>query len=349
MSRFRSILLLVVVSLAYSLLHSKLSFSCVSWQKRSSSLLMSAQLEKSNFINLNQAKKIKQEFGSPVYVYDENALISQGRKALAFPNAYGLKVRYAMKASPNAAILKIFKSLGICFDASSGYEVQRAMKAGISAADLSLSSQELPHNFEELIKLGMEFNACSLNQLETFGKLFPGGSCGLRFNPGKGSGGTGKTNVGGPTASFGIWHELKSQVKDIVAKYNLKVIRIHTHIGSGSDPVVWQNVAGLSLKLVEDFADVTTLNLGGGFKVARMSTEISTDLQKVGLPVKKAFEEFAEKHNRKLKLEIEPGTFLVANSGAVLCTVQDIVNTGTDGFSFLKLDCGMTEVLRPSL
>ena len=41
--------------------------------------------------------------------------------------------------------------------------------------------------------MGIEFNACSLTQLETFGKLFPGGKCGVRFNPGKGSGGTGKT------------------------------------------------------------------------------------------------------------------------------------------------------------
>ena len=69
----------------------------------------------------------------------------------------------------------------------------------------------------------MEFNACSLNQLETFGKLFPGGKCGVRFNPGKGSGGTGKTNVGGPSSSFGIWFEQQDKVKEIVAKYNLKV------------------------------------------------------------------------------------------------------------------------------
>ena len=51
----------------------------------------------------------------------------------------------------------------------------------------------------------------------------------------------------------------------------------------------------------------------------------------------------------QLKLEIEPGTFLVANSGALLCSVQDIVTTGASGHTFLKLDAGMTEVLRPSL
>merc|ERR1740130_1199762 len=50
-----------------------------------------------------------------------------------------------------------------------------------------------------------------------------------------------------------------------------------------------------------------------------------------------------------MKLEVEPGTFLVANSGALVSTVQDLVTTGEGGFSFLKLDSGMTELLRPSL
>ena len=51
--------------------------------------------------------------------------------------------------------------------------------------------------------VGMHLNACSLHQLQTFGSHFPGAEVGIRFNPGLGSGSTGKTNVGGPDASFG--------------------------------------------------------------------------------------------------------------------------------------------------
>lgn len=312
----------------------------------------SAEVETSNFLNFDLASKIRKEFGTPVFVYDEETLRGQAEKALSFPNAgYGFTVRYAMKASPNASILKLFSSMGIQFDVSSGYEAERAMLAGIPASHLSLSSQELPHNFKELIEKGIEFNACSTNQLDKYGELFPGGSCGIRFNPGTGSGGTGKTNVGGPSSSFGIWHELKSQVKDICSKHDITVKRIHTHIGSGSDPAIWQAVSAMSLSLVEEFPKADTLNLGGGFKVGRMSYEkaASTDLEKIGEPVKKAFEDFANKTGRKLKLEIEPGTFLSANSGALLSTIQDVTTTGADGHTFLKLDSGMTDVLRPSL
>ena len=315
---------------------------------KSASVDYTNNVEKSRFLNYKIASEIKSSHGTPVFVYDEKTLRSQASESLAFPNAYGLTVRFAMKASPNAAILQLFNSMGLNFDASSGYEVQRAVKAGIKASSISLSSQELPHNFKDIINMGIEFNACSLKQLETFGQLFPGSSCGVRFNPGKGSGGTGKTNVGGPSSSFGIWHEQLDKVKAIVAKYKLGVKRIHTHIGSGSDPVVWQNVASVSLNLCEEFKDTcTTLNLGGGFKVGRMSYEQSTDLQKVGVPVREAFEAYSAKNGVKLKLEIEPGTFLVANSGSLLCSVQDIVSTSEH--TFLKLDSGMTEVLRPSL
>jgi len=95
---------------------------------------------------------------------------------------------------------------------------------------------------------------------------------------------------------------------------------------------------------------VSVLNLGGGYKVGRMAGEPSTDLAVVGVPVKAAFEEFAERTSRKLALEVEPGTFLVANAGSLVSRVQDLVTTGgTEGHTFLKLDSGMTEVLRPSL
>jgi diaminopimelate decarboxylase len=109
--------------------------------------------------------------------------------------------------------------------------------------------------------------------------------------------------------------------------------------------------SGMSLDLCREFPTVETLNLGGGYKVGRMSYEQSTDLQVVGSPVKGLFETFAEETGRELKLEIEPGTFLLANSCAVVSTVQDKVVTSDDaeGHTFLKLDAGMTEVLRPSL
>ena len=311
-----------------------------------------AALEKLRFLKESQVVDIASEFGTPAYVYSEAGLKRQAEAALSFPNAYGLTVRFAMKSLPNAAVLQTFDRLGLHIDASSGYECWRAMAAGVAAEKISLSSQETPADLDELLAKGIKYNACSLHQLEAFGKLRKGDrsvQLGVRFNPGLGSGGTGKTNVGGPSSSFGIWHELMPEVKAILEKYDLEPARVHTHIGSGSDPAVWQRVSGLSLGLCEQLPSVKVLNLGGGYKVGRMEYEKSTELGVVGEPVNSAFQDFAARTGRELALEIEPGTFLVANQGALVTKVQDIATTGADGHTFLKLDSGMTELLRPSL
>jgi diaminopimelate decarboxylase len=296
-----------------------------------------------------EARELRERFGTPLYLYDEALLTQAAKEALAFPQAYGLTVRYAMKASPNRSILRLFASLGLHFDASSGYEVKRLQAAGIPLEKVSLSTQELPADFAELIRAGVHLNACSLSQLEAYGKAFPGSEVGVRFNPGLGSGGTNRTNVGGPGSSFGIWHEQLPEVKAVLERYKLTAIRFHSHIGSGSDPAVWQKVAGMNLELVRQLPTVKTLNLGGGFKVARVPGEKTTDLQLIGAPVKAQFEAFAAETGRQLHLELEPGTYLVARAGAVLSTIQDVVSTGVEGNTFYKLDTGMTDLLRPSL
>jgi diaminopimelate decarboxylase len=301
------------------------------------------------FLTPTLARRIRAEFGTPVYVYDEATLRRHAADVLAFPHAFGLTARYAMKANPSAAILRLFHALGLHIDASSGHECRRALRAGLPAAHLSLSSQELPEDFADLVRLGVQVNVTSLRQLARYGEAFPGGRVGLRINPGVGSGGTNRTNVGGPGSSFGLWHEAIPEAQALAARHGVVIERVHTHIGSGSDPEVWKRVSELSIGLLRHFPAAHTLNLGGGFKVGRMTGEKSTDLADVGAPVVAAFQRFAAETGRRIRLEIEPGTYLVALAGAVLSTVQDIVSTGTAGHTFLRLDTGMTEVLRPSL
>ena len=297
----------------------------------------------------NQVEAVRDRFGTPVYVYDGLALRRNAEECLRFPNAFGLTVRYAMKASPNANLLRLFDRLGLHFDASSGYECERALLSGIAPEKISLSSQELPEDFAELLERGVSLNACSLRQVEEFGQKMHGGRLGVRMNPGLGSGGTNRTNTGGPAASFGIWHEWIDKLHELVEAFDLKVFRLHTHVGSGGDPEVWKRVARMSLDLVRELPEVTVLNLGGGFRVSRMSSEESADLANIGQPVREAFVELADECGRRIHLEIEPGTYLVANGGSLVATVSDIVSTGEAGFEFLKLDTGMTEILRPSL
>ncbi|MCX8000215.1 MAG: diaminopimelate decarboxylase, partial [Leptospiraceae bacterium] len=309
------------------------------------------KIETLRFLDLVQVRKVAERFGTPIFVYSETEILKRIADAKNFPNAFGLTVRYAMKANPNANILKIMLANGIFLDASSVYEVERALKIGYPAEKVLLTSQEppSPEKLKEIVNKGVEFNACSLHQLELYGKIFPNTEISLRFNPGLGSGHTKKTDVGGTQSSFGIWHEFIDEVKNLLQKYNLMVKRIHTHIGSGSDPEVWKAVAKYTLEFAEIFPTARIVNLGGGYKVGRMADEKSTDFQVVGEPVKQQFIDFFQKHGRKLHLEIEPGTSLIANCGSLISEIVDIVNTGKNGYTFIKLNTGMDANTRPSL
>jgi diaminopimelate decarboxylase len=67
--------------------------------------------------------------------------------------------------------------------------------------------------------------------------------------------------------------------------------------------------------------------MGGGFKMALMPYEKTADLQAIGQKVKEVFFEFEKKTGRQLKLEIEPGKYLVLNTCSVLAEIVDIVDT----------------------
>ena len=302
-----------------------------------------------SFLSPQDVRQIQQEYGTPVFVYDQASLEAQADAVLSFPNAYGLTARFAMKALPTAAVIQTLTARGLHIDASSGFEAQRALRLGIPANHIQVTAQELPQNLQELIEQGVLFNACSISQLSAYGELFPGTSLSVRINPGLGSGHSNRTNVGGPSASFGIWHEHIPEVLATASQYNLTITGMHTHIGSGSDPDAWVQCAKMSLGIVAQFPDVTTLSLGGGFKVARMENEISADLQAIGAKIIEEFEAFASEHGRELHLEVEPGTFLVANQGVLLASIMDVVDTGAEGYNFIKIDAGMTDILRPSM
>ena len=301
------------------------------------------------FLSPQEVRKIADTYGTPVYVYSEDKLRQSAQTAFHFPNAYGLTVRYAMKANSNSAILSLFNSLDIHFDASSSYEVRRLMMIGIDPARIQLTAQELAPDLEELVSMGVIYNACSLRQLEAFGERFPHHSVSVRINPGIGSGHANRVNVGGPASSFGIWIDYLDNVKAIAKKYDLTINALHTHIGSGSDPAVWEKVTAMNLDVVKAFPDVTTLNMGGGFKIGRLPNEQTTDLQVIGNKVKQYFEDFYRKTGRKIKLEIEPGTYLVAANGALITEIDDKVDTGSGGYIFLKTNTGMSDILRPTL
>lgn len=304
-------------------------------------------IEVARFLTPALAEEIQRQFGTPTYVYSERLLKEAAEQVLAFGAPFGFTPRYAMKASPNRTILQLFYSMGMEIDASSGYEASRAMAAGIPAAAIMLTAQELPRNLKELVEAGVFYNACSLHQIESYGQLFPGTELAVRINPGAGSGFHSKVVVAGEEAGFAIWKDAIPEVLALLKKYDLKVRTVHTHIGSGTDPDEWQRIAEPCVALLDQFPEATHLSLGGGFKVAYMKGDKTANMKAISERVSGLLRVFAERTGRQIHLEIEPGRFLVAQAGALLTRVQDETHTSKN--HFLKLDTGMTEILRPTM
>src|SRR2546428_230048 len=221
------------------------------------------------FLTSAEAALVRERFGTPCYVYDRAALEAAARAALAFPQVFGFTLRYAMKANPSHAVLRLFRVVGLHMYARSDPEVERALRAGPAPGRIQLTSQVPSRRLEEFVARGVLYNACSLHQLDRYGRTFPGRAAIIRVNPGLGSGSTNRTNTGGPASSFGIWHAYLDEAKALAARHRLAIRGLHTHIGSGSDPAVWTRVAGLGLRIAGRRPGVAPGSLGGGVPVAR--------------------------------------------------------------------------------
>ena len=56
-------------------------------------------------VSEDRVRSLQSRFGTPLYAYDQATLERQARKALDFPNPFGLIVRFAMKSCPSAAVI----------------------------------------------------------------------------------------------------------------------------------------------------------------------------------------------------------------------------------------------------
>src|SRR5947209_6060965 len=130
------------------------------------------------------------------------------------------------------------------------------LTADVAAERIQLPSQAPSLALASHVARGVLFNACSLHQLDELGCIARGGEVSVRMNAGLGSGSTKRTNTGGPASSFGIWHEDLGEVKALAERHGLRINRLHSHIGSGTDPEVWKRCARMTLDLVAQLPEV---------------------------------------------------------------------------------------------
>jgi diaminopimelate decarboxylase len=300
--------------------------------------------------------QIARQWGTPVYLHDQDYIEKSCEQLLNMPNAYGLHVRYAMKANSDRTVLRVVTGKGLDLDCSSLDEAARAHAAGVPYARMMLTTQEVPAGaeraeLEEMIRAGLKYNVCSTTQFKLIADFAKKNKVDLsiRVHPGAAGGGESTTrDTGSEYSCFGVHLNNVPTVKALADEMGLRFTQVHVHIGSGGDPEKWRENIDRELGFVRTyFPDAVTVSFGGGLKVARMPGEKQADIASLGAYAKQRIMEFKEATGRELQMEIEPGTYVVANSGHIITRVID--KKLTNEMNFLIVDGGMELLTRPLL
>lgn len=297
-------------------------------------------------LNAAHLLPLARRYAGPFWAYD--AQIIQAR--IAQLQAFDV-VRFAQKACSNTHILRLMRAAGVRVDSVSLGEIERALAAGYQpGGDEIVFTADLfdQPTLERVAALKVPVNAGSIDMLHQLGAVSPGHAVWLRVNPGFGHGHSQKTNTGGENSKHGIWHGDLEAALAAIAQHGLKLVGIHMHIGSGVDYGHLQQVCDAMVELVmASGQDLTAISAGGGLSVPYRYGEEAIDTAHYFGLWDAARQRIAQHLGHAVKLEIEPGRFLVAEAGVLVSQVRAVKSMGSR--HFVLVDAGFSDLMRPSM
>ncbi|MBV7455750.1 diaminopimelate decarboxylase [Acidovorax sp. sif1233] len=305
----------------------------------------------SNPFSPAQLWALADQFGTPLWVYDAATIRQRIAQVSNFET-----VRFAQKACSNIHILKLMREQGVKVDAVSRGEILRALAAGYVAGGEPSEIVFTADLFDAatldcVVEHGVPVNAGSIDMLHQLGARSPGHAVWLRINPGFGHGHSNKTNTGGEHSKHGIWHTDLPAALAAIVQHGLQLVGLHMHIGSGVDYSHLAEVCGAMVGLVRTTHaaghDLHAISAGGGLSIPYRSGDPVVDTQHYHGLWDAARQQAEAVVGHKLGLEIEPGRYLVAESGVLLGEVRAAKNAGNN--RFVLVDTGFNELMRPSM
>ena len=289
-------------------------------------------------------REIVKAFGTPTYVYDAESILERIQDLRQFD-----VIRYAQKACSTLAILDLVRRAGVLVDAVSAGEIQRALKAGYQPHDIVYTADIFDRDALALVlEHNLHVNCGSPDMIDQLGEKSPGRNITLRINPGFGHGHSQKTNTGGEQSKHGIWHEALPDCLQRADRNGLMVTGIHMHIGSGTDLEHLAHVCGALEQAVDTVGrSVTTISAGGGLPIPYQSRQTYVDLDRYFQLWDATRKRLEDRLSHKITLEIEPGRYLVAESGYLVSEIRAIKRMGKN--TFYLLDAGFNNLARPIL
>jgi diaminopimelate decarboxylase len=299
--------------------------------------------------NPQQLVELAQQHGTPLWVYDAEVI----RQRIAELRSFDV-IRYAQKACSNVHILKLMRDEGVMVDAVSLGEIARSLAAGFTPdgdpEGVVFTADLLDHaTLAAVLEHRITVNAGSLDMLERIGRHAPEGHrVWLRINPGFGHGHSNKTNTGGEHSKHGIWLDDVPRALDLVRRYRLTLVGLHMHIGSGVDYAHLSRVCDAMVDAVTDLGhDIEAISAGGGLSVPYREGEPRIDTDHYFRLWDAARRRIEAHVGHRVRLEIEPGRFLVAEAGVLVAELHALNRRPARQFALV--DAGFNDLARPSL
>ncbi len=289
--------------------------------------------------------------GTPAYIYSHAAFTGQLKELQQAFKSINPLICYSMKANSNLAVLRALVKQGSGLDIVSGGELERAKRAGcpgkkIVFAGVGKTDAEICAAIQYGILL---FNVESIPEVEAISavasKLKKQVNVSLRVNPDVDPRTHHHISTGKKESKFGIDLLRAEKAFKNRARYPyVKLAGVHVHIGSQiqrGDPFVhaFKKVMRFIDELEKDGVELDFLNIGGGLGVTYDKEKPQTALEfaRKVLPILK---------KKKLRIIMEPGRFVAANSG--ILASQVIYVKETDVKHFAIIDAAMNDLIRPS-
>ena len=282
--------------------------------------------------------------GTPRYLYHLPTVRARARE-IAGLSAVDRRF-YALKANAHPAVLRTLEAEGFGFECVSQAELDHlyAVLPALAPDRVLFTPSFAPRaELAAAMARGVHVTLDSTYPLAHWPELFRGRDVVLRVDPGFGQGHHEKVRTGGKTAKFGL---AESAVPEFVAAARAAGARIaglHAHIGSGiHDAAHWRTVYAQLASLAEGIGSIGFIDVGGGLGVSYDPDAEPFDMGAYGAAlaeVKAAWPQYA--------LWVEPGRYLVAEAGALLLTITQVVDK--QGLRRVGADGGMNALMRPAL